>query len=136
MTERTGPMPPRAPQRRATIRLARGFREAFEARNEGQAREPDPAGGAPTTALERALATFLEHKEERPPRRLPSRFRDHMLGGNLDRYRECHLAGDVLVIYRDAGGVVSVLALVDHDELRGGRGRALARRLRDLVDEG
>lgn len=125
------------PTGEARIDFKPGFREAFEAENIGLARTPHPRTGGSVTALERALETFLEHKITRPPQPLPRRFRDHALGGALSRYRECHLAGDTLLIYRDERGVVSLFTVVDHDdELRGGRGRALARRLKRLLGEG
>lgn len=123
------------PPRRAKIDVKPGFEETFGDKNKGLARPPHPLTGEPFTALERALETFVEHKTERPPRPLPRGFRDHALTGGLSRYRECHLAGDVLLIYRDAGDVVSLLAVADHDELRGGRGRSLAKRLKKLLGE-
>jgi hypothetical protein len=41
--------------------------------------------------------------------------------------RSPHRGGqDVLLLHRDHGGTVHLLAVVDHDELKGGRGKALS----------
>lgn len=103
------PRPPQLPPRKAQIDIKPTFREEFSARNEGLAKQPHPITGTPVTALELALEMFLDHKVARPPRRLPKRFRDHRLEGALGRFRECHLAGDVLLIYRDEGNTLALL---------------------------
>ena len=33
-------------------------------------------------------------------KKLPPSYRDHNLNGELSRYRECHIKGDLLLIYR------------------------------------
>ena len=48
---------------------------------------------------------------------LPASFRDHALGGNYVHCRECHLAGDWLLIYqRDAQRLV-LIRTGSHSEL-------------------
>ena len=32
--------------------------------------------------------------------KLPSNYKDHQLNGELSKYRECHIKGDLLLIYR------------------------------------
>lgn len=44
------------------------------------------------------LAEVLEMLVQEKP--LDARFRDHALTGNMNRYRECHIQPDWLLIYR------------------------------------
>lgn len=44
--------------------------------------------------------------------RLSSEYRDHQLSGELKRYRECHIKGDVLLVYQ-IRKEESLLVLVD-----------------------
>jgi mRNA interferase YafQ len=51
--------------------------------------------------------------------KLPPRYKDHQLKGNLSRFRECHLGFDLLVIY-EKDEALSMVVLVDigtHDDL-------------------
>ena len=51
--------------------------------------------------------------------KLPSQYKDHKLKGKLKEYRECHVKGDILLLYRLLESE-SVLLLVDigsHSEL-------------------
>ena len=82
-------------------------------------------------ALKDKLETFLEFKTTIPPRVLPAGFSDHALGDQLAGYRECHLAGNVLLVYILQNDVLSLLKLVDHDALRGGRQKATAKQLKN-----
>lgn len=52
-------------------------------------------------------------------KKLPSIYRDHALVGEMAGYRECHIRGDVLLIYRIENDQM-ILVLVDigtHSEL-------------------
>ncbi len=52
-------------------------------------------------------------------KKLPSKYKDHQLKGELKYYRECHIKGDLLLIYRIIDNDL-VLLLVDigsHSEL-------------------
>ena len=33
-------------------------------------------------------------------KKLPANYKDHQLNGELSKYRECHIKGDLLLIYR------------------------------------
>jgi addiction module RelE/StbE family toxin len=62
--------------------------------------------------------TFTDAKKEIPPKRLPNGMKDHVLQGKLDGIRECHLSGNILLLYTHANDVVSLLAVCSHDELK------------------
>ncbi len=77
------------------------------------------------------LLTFKEFKKERPPRILPSGFKDHTLGGRLIGFRECHLDGDSCLIYTDKNNIIKTIIVVTHDELEPGsaKEKALKKRI-------
>jgi addiction module RelE/StbE family toxin len=60
---------------------------------------------------------------------LPRGLRDHTLGGRLKNFRQCHLAGDACLIYTDRNDVITLVIVCDHDDLAGGKEKALARKL-------
>lgn len=82
------------------------------------------------------LRTFLEFKEERPPRQLPKGFYDHALNGRLEGLSECHLDGDACLIYTDHDDVVTLICVIDHSELKGPRERSLGKRLKRYISWG
>ena len=45
-------------------------------------------------------------------KRLPARYKDHQLTGNMHSFRECHLAPDILLIYQIDGDLL-ILTLVN-----------------------
>lgn len=51
--------------------------------------------------------------------KLPSRYKDHQLQGNLSAFRECHLGFDLLVMYEkdEAQGMVILVDIGTHDSL-------------------
>jgi hypothetical protein len=55
---------------------------------------------------------------------------DHTLQGKLAGIKECHLAGDVLLIYEHENDVVLMIDVCTHDELMNDSGRAVTRRLK------
>ncbi len=79
-----------------------------------------------------ALQNFISFKSERPPLALPRGMRDHKLNPPLDRFSECHLSGNACLIYTDKNGVVTLIAVVDHDEMMGGKVKALAKKISHL----
>ena len=105
------------PARTAQTAYAVGFKESYGALV------------ATRPAIKEKFRTFLEFKTSIPPRVLPAGFKDHELGDRLKGYRECHLAGDILVVYTLKNNLLSLLMICTHDELRGGREKDLARRL-------
>jgi addiction module RelE/StbE family toxin len=75
------------------------------------------------------LAAFITAKTERPPVPLSRGMRDHSLTGQLSAFKECHLAGDACLIYTDKADVVTLLIIVDHDDMYGPKSKALAKRI-------
>jgi len=82
-------------------------------------------------ATTEAMRTFNDCKRSIPPKPLPRGMKDHKLEGPLKEYRECHLDGDVLLIYRPLpGGAIKLLRICDHDDIAGPKGKALAATLK------
>jgi mRNA interferase YafQ len=50
---------------------------------------------------------------------LPAHFRDHSLIGNWRNFRECHLAGDLLLIYQATDTELILVRMGSHSELFG-----------------
>ena len=50
---------------------------------------------------------------------LEAKYRDHQLSGEMSRYRECHLKGDLLLVYAVNKGllVLSLVGIGSHSEL-------------------
>jgi mRNA interferase YafQ len=45
-------------------------------------------------------------------KKIPENYKDHQLQGDLSEYRECHIRGDVLVVYKKEEGLL-ILTLID-----------------------
>jgi addiction module RelE/StbE family toxin len=73
---------------------------------------------------------FMRCKREIPPQRLPNTMRDHSLDGALSWLKECHLDGDVLLLYTHENDIVTLYRVCTHDQIRGKRGAKLAALLR------
>ena len=69
---------------------------------------------------------FVLCKTKRPPEKFN---REHKLNPPFKEASECHLAGDSCLIFRDKGDVVSLLYVATHDEMRGKRGKRLAKKI-------
>lgn len=50
---------------------------------------------------------------------LPAQFRDHPLIGNWKNFRECHLSGDLLLIYQATEAELILVRMGSHSELFG-----------------
>ena len=48
---------------------------------------------------------------------LDKKYKDHFLKGNPDRYKECHLRPDLLLIYRVYRDEVQLIEIGSHSEL-------------------
>lgn len=59
------------------------------------------------------LALLKEGKE------LPSESKDHALKGNWKDFRECHVSGDVLLVYQKINDDIILARLATHSELFG-----------------
>lgn len=53
------------------------------------------------------------------PEALPTKNMDHNLSGNYSRYRECHVAPDWLLIYKQAGNELLLYRTGTHADLFG-----------------
>jgi addiction module RelE/StbE family toxin len=78
-----------------------------------------------------AMAEFDRCKRASPPLELPRKMRDHKLDGPLKGSHDCHLDGDVILIYKPLKrGVYRLIAVCDHGDLRGPKARILAAKLK------
>ena len=50
---------------------------------------------------------------------LPARYRDHPLKGSSSGFRDCHLRGDMVVIYQTSAEFVKFVRIGTHSELFG-----------------
>jgi addiction module RelE/StbE family toxin len=84
--------------------------------------------------ISKTMTEFDRCKRANPPERLPGKMKDHKLDGPLKGYMDCHLAADVILIYKvKPGGAIKLFLCCQHAELRPGpKAKALARRLSEL----
>ncbi len=54
----------------------------------------------------KTLLKLLENGEE-----LPSKYCDHQLKGNLQDFRECHIRGNLLLLYRKRQQILTITAI-------------------------
>ncbi|SRR5260370_16083632 len=99
-------------ERRRTVRPIKGFKQSY------QAFKHNPS-------IAEAMQIFNVNKRKVPPEPLPRGMKDHKLKGS-DLW-ECHLAPDVLLIYRYEDNVVRLVKICKHDDLKKRLGASLAR---------
>jgi len=58
------------------------------------------------------ILSCLSHSEP-----LPEDARDHALTGNWNDFRECHISGDLLLIYQVDGETIKLVRLGSHSQL-------------------
>lgn len=76
------------------------------------------------------MTTFDRCKRANVPEPLPAKMNDHKLDGPFRQYMECHLDDDVLLIYKPLRqGVCKLLRVCNHSDLKGPKGKALAKQL-------
>jgi len=85
---------------------------------------------AKSPGIANKLKIFKEFKQPRPPKRLPAGFNDHALRGGLDGFRECHLDGDVLLLYTDKHDLMTLIVVCKHDDFTQ---RAFAAKLKSYM---
>ena len=68
--------------------------------------------------LKRKLERFITMKTSIPRMPLPDGMNDHKLDPPLNCW-ECHLDGDVLLLYTLKNDVLKLIYVCDHDELKG-----------------
>src|SRR5215210_5509987 len=77
-----------------------------------------------------AMTEFDRCKRSVPPKALPGKMNDHKLDGPLKGFMECHLDDDVLLIYKPVpGGAIKLLRVCTHADLKGPKGKVLARHI-------
>lgn len=64
-----------------------------------------------TTNLVEVLAYLIRNEI------LPKKYKDHALTGNYQGYRDCHIANDLVLIYKVDGDTVHLLRLNSHSEV-------------------
>ena len=70
-----------------------------------------------------SMTEFNRCKRSNPPKRLPGRMQDHKLDGPLKGFMDCHLADDVILIYKPIGkGAIKLFVLCEHADLKGSEG--------------
>jgi mRNA interferase YafQ len=48
---------------------------------------------------------------------LPEKYADHLLSGNWQSYRDCHVKPDLVLIYKVTSGVLRLARIGSHSEL-------------------
>ena len=78
-----------------------------------------------------AMAEFNRCKRARPPQQLPGRMKDHKLDGPLKGYMDCHLADDVILLYKPLpNGAIKLLLVCEHSDIKGKRASITVQRLK------
>lgn len=81
--------------------------------------------------IKAAMTEFDTCKRAVPPRQLPGKMHDHKLNGLLKGFMDCHLADDVILIYKPlANGGIKLFSLCDHSDMKGPKAKALRNRLK------
>jgi addiction module RelE/StbE family toxin len=75
----------------------------------------------------------MDKKGKIPPERLPGTMRDHALGGALSGFKECHLDGDVLLIYTHERDEVMLYRVCTHADIAGKNSKKMARILARIL---
>jgi addiction module RelE/StbE family toxin len=86
-------------------------KKGFAARYKGYAKQ--------YPAIRRTMHTFNEVKRKIPPEPLPPGMNDNQLQGKWKTLglRECHLAPNVLLFYRQSGNLITLITIGTHDDL-------------------
>jgi addiction module RelE/StbE family toxin len=82
--------------------------------------------------IKKAMSDFNDCKRASPPQRLPSKMSEHKLDGPLKGYMDCHLDDDIILIYKNLpGGIIKLLLVCRHEDLKGPRARTTRKKLGD-----
>jgi addiction module RelE/StbE family toxin len=95
---------PRGGERRRTVRPVQGFKQAYKLYLKQDSSIAD------------RMHEFNVNKRKVPPVALPSGMRDHKLKGT--NIWECHLASNILLLYRYEGNIVRLIKICTHDDLK------------------
>ncbi len=66
-------------------------------------------------ADEKKLLDVIEHIAK--GKRLDKKHKDHMLTGNWNNHRECHIKPDLLLIYKIESDILKLVRLGSHSDL-------------------
>jgi mRNA interferase YafQ len=92
------------------IDITRRFRRSF--------RRLQNSGTFKSAAVEdfKYVVTYLTNGNP-----LPAAFRDHALTGDMFGYRECHIKGDLLLVYQkdDGGLIIDLVDIGTHSQIFG-----------------
>jgi addiction module RelE/StbE family toxin len=91
-------------KRRRTVRPVKGFKEVYK----GYLKR-DPS-------IAEKFHLFNVNKRKIPPEQLPRGMKDHKLKG-VELW-ECHLAPNILLIYRYEDNIVRLVSICGHDDLK------------------
>jgi len=81
--------------------------------------------------IKAAMTEFNRCKRANPPQQLPGKMTDHKLDGPLKGYMDCHLAPDVILIYKPlANGAIRLLLVCEHADIKGKRASVTVQRLK------
>jgi YafQ family addiction module toxin component len=94
------------PKRRIRVRPVKGFKAVYK------------SCVKQCPAIKRTMRVFNEVKRKIPSEPLPRGMKDHPLKGKWKGYRECHLAPDVLLIYKQEGDHITLITILGHDALK------------------
>ena len=83
--------------------------------------------------IKESIKIFNEYKRETPPRQLPASMRDHRLDGPLKAFKECHLDGDVLLLYKHEGDEVLMCYICRHEDLHGKRAKQMRAEIKRVM---
>ena len=75
--------------------------------------------------IKASVKIFNDYKRQIPPHQLPATMRDHRLDGPLKEFKECHLAGDILLLYKHEGDLVVMCYICRHSDLYGKRAKQM-----------
>jgi addiction module RelE/StbE family toxin len=80
--------------------------------------------------IKSAMTDFDRCKRANPPSSLPRKMKDHKLDGPLSGFMDCHLAEDIILIYKPiANGGIKLFLICKHADLKGPKTRSLRKRL-------
>ncbi len=99
--------------------LAPGFRESWRLYL-----QQNPEIRAATTEFDRC-------KRSVPPLQLPGKMKEHKLDGPLKGFYDCHLANDVILLYKPkVNGGIKLFRVCEHAALKGPKAKALVAKLK------
>jgi addiction module RelE/StbE family toxin len=81
--------------------------------------------------IKEAMAEFNRCKRATPQQQLPGKMKDHKLDGPLKGYMDCHLAPDVILLYKPLrNNAIKLLLVCNHSDIRGKRAADTLRRMK------